>query len=110
MDFRHIFLPHPRFFSNQKLGRTQGEKGKQNKKQKNPKRSILHDTAVEKCLNSRNEACHCSALETIIQLPVFAKETVKFRKRNTTNLFSWLKDRTSVLQNKKPESTEHNFP
>lgn len=37
MDFRHIFLPHPRFFSNQKLGRTQGEKGEQNKKQKTPK-------------------------------------------------------------------------
>lgn len=38
------------------------------------------------------------------------RRLVKFKKRNTTNLFSWLKDRTSVPQNKIPESTEHNFP
>jgi hypothetical protein len=61
---------------------------------------------------SRNEACHCSAHETIIQLPVFAKETVKVqeKKHHKSIFFSWLKDRTSVPQNKIPESTEHNFP
>lgn len=34
---------------------------------------------------SRNEACHCSARETITQLPVFAKETVKVQENKKQN-------------------------
>lgn len=34
---------------------------------------------------SRNEACHCSARETIIQLPVFTKETVKVQEKQKQN-------------------------
>lgn len=34
---------------------------------------------------SRNEACHCSARETIIQLPVFTKETVKVQEKKNKN-------------------------
>lgn len=80
------------------------------KQNKNPKRSVIHDTVVEKCLILETKLVIVQLLKQLFNYLYLLRRLLKFKKRNTTSLFSWLKDRTSVPQNKIPESTEHNFP
>ena len=100
MDLRHIFF-FLFFFSNQKLG--QGKK---------KSKDLLYMIKLSRnVLFLEKKLVICWAFETIIQLPVFTKETVKSSIKETPQVYflGW-KTELEYLGTRYQESTEHNFP
>lgn len=112
MDLRHIFSFFFFFFLfsfNQKLGRTQGKKKKRTKT--NPKDLLYMIKLSRNVLFLEKKLVICWAFETIIQLPVFTKETVKSSIKETPQVYflGW-KTELEYLGTRYQKSTEHNFP
>lgn len=112
MGFRHVFLPPPTLSLTRSLEEHKEKKGSKQNKQKTPKRSIVHDTAVEKCLILEMKLATVQLMKQLFNYLYLLRRLLKVqeKKHHKSIFFSWLKDRTSVPQNKIPESTEHNFP
>lgn len=63
------------------------KKGSKQNKQKTPKRSIVHDTAVEKFLILEMKLVIVQLVKQLFNYLYLLRRLLKFKKRNTTSLF-----------------------